>query len=158
MKASFIHHVTLSTGHVARTPRADVSEEAIRACAEMLMRALEHGDAVPIECAPTGHVIFVTTRGRRCANVAVHFEGEPLVHFGVAVHSRCGGAMWVQLIETQMACSARIRPYVRCPPEPWCGVVLYPAFAKQHGLATWLDDFERCVAWAWVDICDGRWR
>ena len=37
------------------------------------------------------------------------------------------------------------------PEPPWCAVEIHPALALYPAAAEWLGDFERCVAWAWVD-------
>jgi hypothetical protein len=34
---------------------------------------------------------------------------------------------------------------------PWCAVILTPNAARQIDQMDWLGDFERCLAWAWLD-------
>lgn len=40
---------------------------------------------------------------------------------------------------------------VECPGEPWCAVRLEPGIALYPETAHWLGDFERCLAWAWLE-------
>ena len=45
---------------------------------------------------------------------------------------------------------------LRRPPAPWLIVALLPALtAWDRTRWDWLGDFERCLAWAWLELVEG---
>jgi hypothetical protein len=152
MRPRYLHHLTLSTGHVARTLRADVSAEALAACRALIDAALAEG----IQPVPgvDGYLLEAAYHGGRC--LVVHVRAAPstlLVSVGIAAHSRCGAALWRAITTSPGAPPGAERR--QCPPEPWCTVQLMPGMGTPEGLAAapWLGDLERCLAWAWIDRC-----
>lgn len=73
-------------------------------------------------------------------------EAPPLVTFGVAKRRRQGRDLWAMMVAQHGA-----RPGTRMPGEPWCAVALHPALALDPEADAWLGDFERCVAWTWIE-------
>lgn len=141
MDTDWLHHITTSTGHTRRSPRSEVSDDVVRMLREMLDRAIR-GERVdlPIEgtcmsAAAEGDALLVTAwRGR-----------APLVTVGVARSDTDALRLWGLLRRDGDA--APDRP----PPAPWCAAVLEPGLLLHPGDAAWLGDYERCLAWAWVE-------
>jgi hypothetical protein len=78
-------------------------------------------------------------------------QRPPLVTFGVAHRSRQGAALWTELLKVGPAA-----PGTREPHAPWCGVHVHPSIVGYMDALSWLGDFERCVAWAWISKHDPR--
>lgn len=38
------------------------------------------------------------------------------------------------------------------PEAPWCAVLLHKTLPLGGDATLWLGDFERCVAWAWIEM------
>jgi len=147
MRTHYLHHVTLTTGDVTRTTRADVSDEALEVCAELLREALA-GSRVPIPGVGHGFALAARVHGGRCVLAQVLADGVPVVTFGVAAHSRCGASLWSDLhSDGALPAATAGRP---CHPEPWCAVRLERGAATPRGMQAmaWVGDFERCLAWA----------
>lgn len=87
---------------------------------------------------------MVTYRSEKCLEAEVYSpDSVRLVCIGVAMHSRCGQALWVRLNGLAGA----------KPDEPWCGAWLDPeGQAADPEAYMWLGDFERCLAWAFLSI------
>ena len=139
---TYLHHVTLATGHQRRSPRAEVAESAMAVMAAWLDRALlvEAPQPLPVPgytaeamTAPGGLVVTVSA-----------VAGVPLVTFGVARRARNAAGLWRRL--SGLAQVQESEP----PPAPWIGVVVLPALATDPAVR-WLGDFERCIAWAWIE-------
>lgn len=150
----YIHHITLATGHVARTSRADVTDDTITALRPWLQAAIAHIDDYPLP-GPLG------TRDQFRAQVTIQAGAlvctvfgttpgaplVPLVTFGVAARSRQSRDLWAMML-AQFGAQCGIR----APEPPWCAVAIHAGFALQHGASAWIGDFERCVAWTWLEM------
>lgn len=146
----YIHHVTLQTGHVRRSERAGVSDEALDACGRLVATP----GLVRIH-AVDGYGLLVHDPVGRCLTASVHQSrslilgdvSPPLATIGIATRSRCGSALWRRLHDgrPELATSADA-----VPPTPWCAARLEPALADDPDAAHWLGDLERCLAWAHV--------
>jgi hypothetical protein len=88
----------------------------------------------------------------------------PLVTIGVAATLADADAIWPGLEQLYRSITDRSPLALadfretRCPDRlPWCGVVLLPPLLlPPHPPALkWLGDFERCLAWAWLDRLRG---
>jgi hypothetical protein len=152
MAARYIAHVTLTTGHSRRSPRSEVSDAAIDVCARLIagFAAGQVSEPQPIPGAP-GYSVSGRTGGR-CMIATVWADGPPselVVSIGVAEHERCGATIWRALHEVSHL------PTMTSPDEqpraPWCGVLIEPAIVAHQDAARWLGDFERCLAWAWLE-------
>lgn len=157
----YIAHVTLATGHLRRSSRAEVSDDTIAVLVPWLASAraagsipthlpgaafagftakvlVEHGSLVCTVYGPAAR--FPSLAGMEAAQ-----DGVPLVTFGVAQRSRHSKALWAALVAV-----SDVPPRCAMPDSPWCGVVLHPPLPAFPDAAEWLGDFERCVAWAWI--------
>lgn len=157
MSGRHIHHLTLTTGHTRRSWRHEIDPGVLRDLGRLLRRGIDTGriDLTMIE--PAGHWVRVTPHGKCVLLTVMHGDDMPLVTFGVAAHSRCGARMWRLL--TQDAVVAEGAPRLspdRAPQEPWCAARIEPGLMYRPDAAQWLGDFERCIAWAWLDHLETR--
>lgn len=141
----YINHLTLASGHIRRSERAEVDDETLKILAPWLSDAINSGERHPLPVAELAHyeaAAFVEDGGL----LVTVFAGEnPLVTFGVAQRSRHGGNLWAKMLANFPA-----KPGTQKPAEPWCAVALHPALIAHPDAMGWMGDFERCVAWAWI--------
>jgi len=146
----YIAHVTLTTGHSARSTREDVAPDTLAVLVPWLRNALSAGRAIHIPGASDGcsalvmqqdGALLVTVYGPQ-PDIGVP---APLATFGVASRSRHAHKLWEMLRGQPW-----VLPSLLMPGAPWCAVVPYPSLLAHSEAAEWLGDFERCVAWAWV--------
>ena len=154
----YINHITLNTGHIARTSRADVAPAATQLLADWLPTAINNGKAHPLPVPELSHIsaqVFVQDGAlvvTVSAPVGPHTQGKPhtgkampLVTFGVAQRSRQGAPLWDMLIKSFDGKSG-----IKQPNAPFCAVAIHPSITAYTGPVEWLGDFERCAAWAWI--------
>jgi hypothetical protein len=145
----YLNHITLSTGHTARTSRANVSDVTIKTLSPWLKACIDYIDDYPLP-GPLGFRDgFVMSasilHGGLVCRVG-HMVGGPLVSFGVAARSRQSGELWAW-----MCAQYGSKEALQAPGTPWCAVALRPAYSAQPGISAWMGDFERCVAWTWLE-------
>jgi hypothetical protein len=146
---TYIHHITLSTGHTRRSPRAEVEDGAVNALKPWLTAALEYVDPYPLPGplgARDGFVMSASIKDGALICHVGHRDDGPLVTFGVAARSRQSGELWAWLCAQFGSAKA-----LTAPSAPWCAVALHPAYREQRGVSAWMGDFERCVAWTWLE-------
>lgn len=155
----YINHVTLSTGNLTRSSRAEVADEVVAVIAPWLIDGIAAGTPLPLPVAALSHyraVVIKTDGGGLVVTVYApsgpHLPGTPafgkglpLVTLGVAQRSRHGADLWGTLV-AQFGCAKGLRR----PTEPWCAVALHAGLAAHREAAHWLGDLERCIAWAWI--------
>ena len=142
---TYLNHLTINTGHNRRSPRSEVSDDAIADTVERIATMLRDGRAdlpVPgyhIEGVAYGPALIVTVMG----------GDDPLATIAIARRDRHDQAMWRDL----MATVARVYPaYVRdAPPAPYAAVILWPALDLEADAGHWIGDFGRTVAWSRID-------
>lgn len=152
MSDRYIDHVTLTTGHSRRSPRREVSAEAVALCQDLIARFAtgKVSEPVPIP-GPLGYSVSGRAGGK-CMVATVWADGPPselVVTIGVAEHERCGAAIWRTLHDVAHLPTMTSRD--EQPRAPWCGVLLEPAIAAHVEAMEWMGDFERCLAWAWLE-------
>lgn len=147
-----MHHITLTTGHLRESPRADVAESVLPVVQDLLRRALA-GVRVPVPGVPQICTLTAATI-RTALLVTVWAEGgrrSPLVTVGVAVEKEDSLMLWRLLHES--AVGTPLQTDARTPPPvPWCAARLEVGMALHPQPADWLGDFERCLAWGWVEM------
>lgn len=157
MAIEYIYHITLTTGHCRKSPRSEITDEAIKIIKDWLKKGLEMDTPIPLPVPDLSHFAakVLTDKGALVVTVygplGPHVPGRPagapelpLISMGVAKRSRHSAYLWEVL--AKMA-----TPKIDCPHTPWCGVIVYPGLARYIDSTEWLADFERCVAWAWVE-------
>ncbi|WP_458789296.1 hypothetical protein [Adonisia turfae] len=149
-----VAHVTLTTGHLRQSPRREVADSIV---AELrpLIDAIVAGKTVPIP-GLEGYSISGRSSGEdgagRCLSVIVWAERpevEPICTIGIAAHSRCGARLWRSLHEVATLPAATDPG--RQPAAPWVAAALQAGLDRHLEAASWLGDFERCLAWTWIE-------
>lgn len=154
---NYIHHITLTTGHEVRTSRADVADEVLEIVSPWLQSIINTGQKHPLPVQELIHysaIAFVQDGGLLVTVYGPsgpHEPGKttnadiPLVTFGVAQRSRHGEQLWdIMLASFEHANGILI------PSTPWCAAIVYPSAMAHKDALSWLADFERCCAWAWI--------
>jgi hypothetical protein len=143
-------HITITTGHLRMSPRHEVRPDVITFLIEWL-------DSAPLVWMPE------TDRYERLA-IPPHAQGYGLrfeVHgttlWADLIHERFGSCLQFAVgcdasgDEIWAAMSDEPRPAL-----PWCGVALDVGWVILQMVAPddvlWFGDFERCVAWAWIEL------
>lgn len=143
-----LHHVTLTTGHLSLSNRSSTSDGVIQKLSPWLGDALSHGGTYPLP-SPLGDA------GYKAALSVVHGAllctlcfgaKEHLLTFGVAVDGCQAGEFWALLCANHGSVEA-----LKAPALPWCAVALHPALNDHLDAAKWAGDFERCLAWTWIE-------
>ena len=157
MHAMYINHLALTTGHNARTSRADVADDVLAIVAPWPQSVVGAGRKSPLPVPALRHFsaisyvqdggLIVTVYGPS----GPHLEGQPasadipLVTFGVAHRSRHSEPLWAMLM-ANFEHPAGIKQLG----TPWCAVVMHLSIMAYADAIGWLADFERCCAWAWI--------
>lgn len=158
MTTRYVEHITLATGHTRRSPRSEVADEVVTALACSLRAAIA-GAQVPVPYVTPRCTLTATGEGR-CLVATVWGGGDdrgrpvPLVTIGVATHARCGGQVWRLLHDHALLPPRTDRD--RQPPAPWCAARLEPGVALHREVDDWIGDYERCLAWAWIEVVSER--
>lgn len=144
---SYLNHITISTGHTRRSPRAEVSASTTTALRPWLKICLAKDAAVPLPSSLGDSFTLSASiiSGGLVCHVAHKTDGV-MVTFGVAERSRQSGELWAWLCAQYGS-----RDALTAPETPWCAVALHPAYALHPSVSNWMGDFERCVAWTWIE-------
>lgn len=155
----YINHITLNTGHTRRSPRAEVSGDTIEKLQPWLNAAINTGSRHPLPAPGLGHISAVAMVDDGALVVTVyapsgpHEHGKPhagatmpLVTIGVAKRSRQSDALWGKMVKAFGSA-----PNLRAPAIPWCAVALHAGMLIYPSSLDWIGDFERCVAWTWME-------
>lgn|SRR3990167_3544742 len=135
-----MQHLTLTTGDCRWSPRAEVGDDVIPVLLDHLALALRGLAPVP---GQPGY----TLRAVQEANVligTIERDGIPIVTLAVVPAD----------VDVQAIVGLMGPPATRQipTPGPWCLVRLYDtAVLAPLGDLAWMGDYERCVAWAWLD-------
>jgi hypothetical protein len=154
----YFNHLTLTTGHNARTSRADVSDETLALVAPWLDGIINSGALHPLPVQELSHLAARASVEAGSLIITVFAPAGPfvpgavsrgkdmlLVTFGVAQRSRQGAALWPMLVDRLGAA-----PDLQRPAEPWLAVALHEGLIMHMDVIGLLGDFERCCAWAWM--------
>ncbi|MER2518583.1 MAG: hypothetical protein ABTR92_19665 [Candidatus Accumulibacter phosphatis] len=146
MTAPYINHLTLSTGHTRRSPRAEVGDDTLAWLVPWLREAVALGTPQPLPVADLARytLLAMVEDGALLATLYAGIDA-PLVTIGVAQRSRQGACLWEKMIAAFDAA-----PGLERPAEPWCAVALHAGILDDPGAGEWPGDFERCLAWAWI--------
>lgn len=148
---TYLNHITLNTGHLARVNREEVSSEATQLLGPWLKTIINTEETYPLpveDWAWLGAKAFVQDGG-----LVVTVYGRkpdigprlPWVTFGVAQKSRHSNNLWGLLVANFGA-----HPKAKVPSTPWCAVAVLDTAPKGIKILQMLADFERCAAWAWI--------
>lgn len=153
---TYLHHITLDTGHVYRAPRAGMDARAMALATRLLSDALADGtgeEHVAIPYVTAGYTLTAAAAGR-CLTILIWGPQPggkilPLVTLGVATHSRCGARLWRVMHEDRDGLATDGQP---TPPEPWLAARLEQGILAHPDALDWLADLEQGLAWAWVEM------
>lgn len=160
-------HITFQTGHCVSTRRHDVAPAFLG----QLVRLV--GECEKTSCVemPTPSGLMVLRRvsvSKKPAHVACWSlsrpDGPALITQALSLRKDEGDALWRTLHSSLGGVQPKFATQADSPPtEPWLGVALHLPLlmegSMEGGPLEWLGDFERCVAWAWIDggfAADGR--
>ena len=142
---SYINHHTIDSGHNLRSPNTEVGRDTIAMLTPWLSRCIQSGVIEPLPVSDlASYGAKASIIGGGLVMTVYADMTAPLVTFGVAMRSRQPEEVWAAIAE-----GAPGNP----PPTPWVSVKLHKAAVApmSPGLA-WLGDFERCIAWTWVNL------
>lgn len=144
---NYINHITISTGHIARTSRADVGDDVIDLLAPWLNKMINTGVVDPFPVDGMGNYSAKAYTHAGGLFMTVYNGDVPLVTFAVAKRSRQSKPVWDRLLKSFQHITD-----IKVPPVPWCAVAVHGTsiLVDQEALS-WLGDFERCVAWTWIE-------
>jgi hypothetical protein len=148
----YLHHVSLTTGHVHRNVRSATDNERVERCAGILAAALAGNQPVVPGIAPP--LMLHARGGGHCLSVWLCLvdapNAPPVTRIAIAANSECGIELWRSLHANAPIPLATQNHAL--PPEPWCAERLdvEPARAEIDLWGT-LQDFECCVAWAFLE-------
>lgn len=160
----YLYHITLATGHTRRSWRHEIDPAALTATREIVAAAMRAEATVDALCESgasdaqidaasagvqlpvPGATLQIIDSTRPCMMCTISIHGAPLITMGVATHQRCGARLWRVLTQVPVPQGADLTR----PQLPWCAVRLHESLALYPEAAGWLDDAERCVAWAWL--------
>jgi hypothetical protein len=141
-----ILHVTLQTGHTSRSYRQDVSDTTIATLRPLVGADGEYAipgvSARKLQVTRTGRLLLATIQG-----------DDPICTLAIADRSVGADKLWEMIHERTKAATHRGKP----PSAPWCAARLEPGFAScPDEDAAWLADFQRCLAWSFLDSLPRR--
>jgi hypothetical protein len=155
--ADHLHHITLDTGDVRRSPRAEVRDHIVADLRESMRDTLaDPGGRTPIpaiagysySASAGGGALLVTIWG------TIDRSPAPVATFGVARDQAAARALWPAMHHTRPGLESS--PYLttagEVPTAPWIaarmeiGATLIAATDL-----LWMADFERVMAWAWIE-------
>ena len=155
----YIEHLTITSGNSRRCWREEVADEILDMLRPLIDRAIKTGRHVPLPDVVSPRSTITASQGRARALVVTvwgpavgarigQFDATPLVTLGVAPTSLASAELWRQMVpgggEEQL-------PQPPAPAVPWLAVLVHPTVTLWSEALSWLGDFERCLAWAWVD-------
>lgn len=165
---TYIRHITLATCHARDSYRSEVDDSVIASLQDIIAQMEAKGrtgDTMPIP-GPPGYSLSGQIGGR-CMVVSVWADGPPselLLSIGIAAHERCGAAVWRTLHQVGLPAGSLLPPpnlrsageYRMTDPDhqpraPWCAAAMEMAIIDHPDAMQWMGDFERCLAWAWLD-------
>lgn len=154
----YLQHITLTTGHVTRIQRGDVTGETLARVGPWLAVLVESGAPAPLPVSEMadygalavviGGALIVTISGPNLADGPMAGKAPPLVSIGIAERSRQGADLWSIMTGPVMPAP---KQGLQRPPEPWCAVAIWPTIALHPDCLAWIGDLERCIAWAWLE-------
>jgi hypothetical protein len=143
-----IEHVILDTGHACRSHRSAIDDEITRVLDASFDRAITTGAQEPIP--GWARFSFNVTTEAGAAIVNLWREATPVVTFGIAADAASSPKLW-RLLHEGGAGKHATSPD-RPPTTPWIGarMEIGAALTAPDDLL-WIADFERCLAWAFID-------
>jgi len=140
-----IWHVTLQTGHSSQSYRQDIADAAITALSPLLRADGEY----PIPSVADRR-LCVTRAGRLL--LATVLAETAICTLAVANRSVGAQKLWHMIHKGVETATDPHKP----PRAPWCAARIEPGLAIHAEDQPWLADFQRCLAWTWIESLPGR--
>lgn len=159
MRITHLTHITTTTGDSRESPRSEVANSIISNLRDMI-EALERDWVCNVPGQGGAFVIRrIGTGSLDSAAWTIHEpNARPMVTFVVAMTNDEGRRVWRQVVqgaELEARALGRDLPVsaAKPPQAPWLGVSLHLHALRPELLPAmqWLADFERCIAWAWIE-------
>lgn len=122
-------------------------------CADMIARITAGKVSEPAPIPGTQGYSLAGRASGKCMVATVWADGPPsevVATIGIALRSLCGAKLWREL--HQWGETPVVTDPARCPQEPWIAAALDTGIVRHPDAAEWLGDFERCLAWAWLEL------
>lgn len=149
-----INHLTINTGHVRRSPKSEAPDDVTRRLLPTILAALKGsrvkvtGTDCTMTAGATGTALSVAVYGR-----PVNETENPLILFTVATDKESSKIAWDGLWHVAPGMVPGIQKIDIPPAPPWISVLVCAGFMMELDFASMAGDFERCVAWAWINYC-----
>lgn len=143
-------HYTFNSGHSRISPRGEVRDDVIDAMVGLVVSGTH---SLPGELGREWKLVVPETSA---GLVATLFRGSaPVVTLGVAAAEEEAGCVWPALESFYLGLTDR-GPHAgfdwQVPTQPaslpWCAVIVTN---PTEATASWVADFERCLAWTWIE-------
>jgi hypothetical protein len=144
-------HLTINTGRLRELSRDEFTDDDItilRPFCQPGAYQLPNGPDWAVDVSLFDDVGFLFT---------VKHSKEPIVICGVAGDDVAADVLWpileclyLELADQARRSAANLQPPIPPASTPWCAVAVVGP-AAIHTAADWLSEFERCLAWAWLD-------
>lgn len=156
LSGRYFERLTLDDGDRQRESRDEVADDVVDLFRPILARAIVSRSHVPLPDIVFPPATITATVGPGRALLITVWgpptEGRqgpaPFVTMGVAPTPLASAELWPLIAsgggEEQI-------PQLASPAAPWCAVKVYDTAALWPEAMSWLGDFERCFAWAWID-------
>jgi hypothetical protein len=141
----YLRYMQVSSGVTIDYSRDSFGGRALASVRPHLLVAMASDDPVPIPGLDGFGII--ATDGGRCLSASIcSADGTAIVNFGVALHSRCGAALWRDLHDSvALPCESDQ------PPAPWCAVFPASAAITRTQMSV-MHSYILHVAWSWIDM------
>lgn len=144
----YINHITITSGQISTTSRSDVSDEILAILSPWLKSIVNTDHKYPLPVAELKEycaIAHVIEGGLLMTIYEPPNHKIPIVTIAIAQRSRHSDSLW-----SMMLASYEHAPDLKQPSTPWSAVALHPIVVSHPEYLKWIEDFERCVAWAWV--------
>ena len=154
--AGSLAHVTLDTGHVFQSSRPEAREGSIAIMGASLARALRSSGVLEPIPYQDGYAYLATVERAGLLVTVAHLGTHgpaPVVTFGVAIDDTYAD-LWALLHRQSREMRGVIhRTEPNDPPQPpWLAVRMeVGATSVPAADLLWMADFERIMAWSWLD-------
>lgn len=141
----YLLHVTLTTGLMARHPRATTDDAAVAVAAEAIDTIIQGGRAeIP---GQPGHYVTGTNAGRNLVTT-LQAGQTPILVTAVCIQSRSSPRLWRMLHEGPYCLATDpARPVA----APWVADRIEPGALDHMEAMRWTGSWARCLGWAWME-------
>ncbi len=145
-----MNHITMTTGQNRVSPRSEVQQDSMKMLTPWMLKALADGKPTPLP-GPLGEKGFHAHLSVDAGALFCTLFGSktlPLLTFGVAIDEAQSNVLWGRMCKED-----GVGKKLTKPAAPLCAVTLHTGFTTclDVDMWFWAGDFERCVAWAFIE-------